>query len=72
MGRQPYPSDVSNEEWAFVSPYLILFPLDAGQRRHELRDVFDALRHLVRSGCPSRILPNDLPPWSLVCQQTQR
>ena len=72
MDRKPYPSDVSDEEWAFVSPYLILFPLDAGQRRHELRDVFNALRYLIRSGCPWRMLPNDLPPWSLVYQQTQR
>lgn len=72
MDRKPYPSDVSDEEWAFVSPYLILFPLDAGQRRHELREVFNALRYLVRSGCPWRMLPNDFPPWSLVYQQTQR
>ena len=32
--RKPYPSDVSDEEWAFVAPYLTLFPLDAGQRKH--------------------------------------
>lgn len=72
MERRPYPSDVSDEEWAFAAPYLILFPLDAGQRRHDLREVFNALRYLVRSGCPWRMLPNDLPPWSRVYQQTQR
>ena len=70
--RKPYPTDVSDEEWAFVAPYLILFPLDAGQRRHDLREVFNALRYVVRTGCPWRMLPNDLPPWSRVHQQMQR
>ena len=63
--RKPYPSDVSDEEWAFVAPYLTLFPLDAGQRKHSLREVFNAVRYVVRCGCPWRMLPNDLPPWSL-------
>src|SRR5260221_10026782 len=35
--RPPYPSDVSDEEWAFVAPYLTWLPEDAGQRRHTLR-----------------------------------
>lgn len=68
---QPYPTDVSDEEWAFVAPYLILFSLDVGQRRHDLREVFNALRYVVRTGCPCRMLPNDLPPWARVHQQMQ-
>lgn len=70
--RKPYPSDVSDEEWAFVAPYLILLPLDANQRTHDLREVFNALRYLVRTGAPWRMLPNDLPPWPAIYQQTQR
>ncbi|MCG9066259.1 IS5 family transposase [Laribacter hongkongensis] len=70
--RKPYPTDVSDEEWAFVAPYLMLFPLAAGQRRHNLREVFNALRYVVCTGCPWRMLPNDLPPWSRVHQQMQR
>jgi len=50
--RKPYPSDASDEEWAFVAPYLTLLPLDANQRQHSLREVFNALRYLVRSGIP--------------------
>ena len=42
--RKPYPSDVSDEEREFVAPYLTLLPLDAEQRRHDLREVFNALR----------------------------
>jgi transposase len=70
--RKSYPSDVSDEEWAFVAPYLTLMPLDAAQREHDLRDVFNALRYLVRGGIAWRMLPNDLPPWAAVYQQTQR
>jgi transposase len=70
--RKPYPSDVSDEEWAFVAPYLTLMREDAAQRTHSLREVFNALRYLVRVGESWRYLPNDLPPWPAVYQQTQR
>lgn len=70
--RKPYPTDVSDEEWAFVAPYLTLMDLDAPQRRHDLREVFNALRWMVRAGAPWRYLPGDLPPWPAVYQQTQR
>jgi transposase len=70
--RKPYPSDVSDEEWAFVAPYLALVREDAPQRNHELREVFNGLRWLVRTGSPWRYVPHDLPPWEAVYQQTQR
>jgi transposase len=70
--RKTYPSDVSDEEWAFCAPYLTLMKEEALQRKYSLREVFDALRWLVRAGCPWRMMPNDLPPWTVVQQQTQR
>jgi len=70
--RKPYPSDVSDEEWTFVAPYLTLLPLDAKQRQHDLREVFNALRFIVKTGMQWRMMPNDLPPWPAVYQQTQR
>ncbi len=72
MARKPYPSDVSDDEWAFVAPYLTLMSEDAPQREHALREVFNGLRWIVRAGAPWRMLPNDLPPWEAVYQQTQR
>jgi transposase len=72
MTRKPYPSDVADEEWAFVAPYLALVREGSPQRRHDLREVFNGLRWLVRSGAPWRMLPNDLPPWEAVYQQTRR
>jgi transposase len=72
MERKPYPSDISDEEWAFVAPYLALVREDAPQREHDLREVFNALRWLVKAGASWRMLPHDLPPWQAVHQQTQR
>lgn len=72
MDRTPYPSDVSDEEWAFVAPYLTLMTEDAPQRRYPLREVFNALRWIVRTGAPWRMLPHDFPPWPVVYQQAQR
>jgi transposase len=45
---------------------------DAPQRKYEVREVFNALRWIVRAGAPWRLLPNDFPPWQAVQQQTLR
>lgn len=70
--RSGYPSDVSDEEWAFVAPYLALCREDAPQRDYALRDVFNALRYIAKTGSQWRFLPNDLPPWEAVYQQMRR
>ncbi len=72
VSRKPYPSDVTDDEWAFVSAYLVLLDEAAPQRTHDLREVFNALRWIVRTGAPWRMLPHDVPPWAAVYQQTQR
>jgi len=71
-GHCGYPSDVTDEEWAFVAPYLALCKEDAEQRDYPLRAVFNGLRYVVRTGCQWRYMPNDLPPWNVVYQQAQR
>jgi transposase len=72
MARKPYPTDVSDAEWDFVAWYLTLMREDAPQRQHDLREVFNGLRYIVRGGNSWRMMPNDLPPWEIVYQQTQR
>ena len=72
MERQAYPSDVSDDEWSFVAPYLTLMTPEAPQREHDLREVFNGLRWIVRTGAQWRMMPHDLPPWAAVYQQTQR
>jgi transposase len=72
MVRKPYPTDVNDDEWEFVEPYLALVSEDAPQREHDLREIYNALRWIVRSGGPWRMIRNDLPPWAPVHQQVQR
>jgi transposase len=72
MKRKAYPSDVSDEEWALVAPYLTLMTEDAPQRTYPLREVFNGLRWIARAGAPWRMMAHDLPPWQVVYQQTRR
>jgi len=70
--RKSYPSDVSDAEWEFLIPYLTLMREDAPQREYALRDVFDAARYVVKTGCQWDFLPHDFPPASAVYQQARR
>lgn len=70
--RKSYPSDVTDDEWAFAAPYLTLVSEQALQRKHDLREVYNGLRWLVRTGAQWRMLPHDFPRWEAVYQQTQR
>ncbi len=45
---------------------------DSAQRDHDLREVFNGLRTIVKTGAPWRFMSHDLPPWAAVYQQTQR
>jgi transposase len=63
-----YLTDVSDEEWAFVLPYLLLSCVDNASREHDLRAIFNAVRYVVKGGNQWRLMPNDLPPWpAAVC-----
>lgn len=70
--RKSYPSDVTDAEWEFLLPYLCLMREDAPQREHPLRELFNALRYVVKTGCQWRFLPHDFPPWTAVYQQARR
>jgi transposase len=71
--RKAYPSDVSDEQWAFVAPYLALVREDAPPTKpRSARGVQNGLRWVLRTGSPWRYMPHDLPPWEAVYQQTQR
>ena len=61
MRTQSYPSDVSDTQWALIEPHL---PVYSGgrPRKTDRRDVVDAILYLLRTGCPWRYLPRDVPP----------
>jgi len=66
METSKYPTDLSEDEWRCISPYL---PEPKGQGRprlHGLRAILDAVFYVLKSGCPWRLLPRDFPPWKTV------
>ena len=67
--RKAYPSDLTDEQWAVVPPFLHAWqarhPSVSGhQGRHELRKIVNAIFHQNRTGCQWATLPHDLPPKS--------
>jgi len=70
--RGSYPSDVGDEEWQFVLPYLLLSREDSRSRQHSLRELFNGVRYVAKTGNQWRFMPNDLPPWHAVYQQMRR
>src|SRR3954465_15436756 len=69
MERKPYPSDVTDQQWALIEP-LFPWPLRRSRpgrpREVELREVVNALFYHAREGCSWRALPHDLPAWNAV------
>ncbi len=66
--RKPYPSDLTNEQWAIIEP-LIPIPKVGRPREIDTREVLNAIFYLNRSGCQWDMLPHDLPAKSTVYDQ---
>src|SRR5713101_5607896 len=66
MERKPYPSDLTDEQWKLIEPLLLFVKPGGRQRETDLREVFNALLYLNRSGCSWRMLPHEFPPWPTV------
>ena len=66
MARNPYPSDLTDEQWALIED--LIPPAKPGGRPREvsMREVVDAIMYLLRTGCAWRLLPHDFPKWNLV------
>lgn len=61
-----YQSDVTDEEWRVIEPYLPPAKETGRPRVWPLREIVNSIFYVMRSGCPWRQLPKDLPPWSTV------
>jgi putative transposase len=64
--RKPYPSDLTDAQWAILEPLLPPAKAAGRPRTTDLRAVVDAILYLVRSGCAWRMLPHDFPPHGTV------
>jgi transposase len=69
--RLPYPSDLSDAQWALIEPELAAWrarrvPVSGVPARHDLREVVDAILYVNRTGCAWAYLPHDFPPYKTV------
>src|SRR5436309_1752741 len=74
MRRKPYPSDLTDEQWALIEPLLPRVPRRPRRgrpRKVDLREVVNALFYHAREGCTWRALPHDFPPWKTVYNYLQ-
>jgi hypothetical protein len=66
MPRKPYPSDLTDRQWALVEARLQFPPTTRPRRRVNLREIVNAIAYRRKHGCSWRSLPSDLPPWQTV------
>lgn len=64
--QRAYPSDLSDAQWALLEPLIPPLCADAAYHKHERRAIVNAILYVLRSGCPWRLLPHDLPPYGTV------
>jgi putative transposase len=64
--RRGYPTDLSDEEWATIEPFVPKPKLGPNPRKHELREIVNALIYKAKTGCQWRMLPSDFAPWHTV------
>jgi putative transposase len=66
MESKKYATDLSDNEWGYIKPYL---PVPTGRGRpkiHGSRAILDAVFYVLKTGCPWRLLPKEFPPWKSV------
>ena len=61
-----YPSDLTDAEWALVAPFIPPARSGGRPRTTDMREVMNAVRYVLRTGCQWRQLPKDFPPRSTV------
>jgi putative transposase len=66
MSRQPYPSDLTDAQWARIEP-RVPRPKPGGRPASVARrELVNAIFYVVREGITWRALPHDFPPWRTV------
>ena len=66
MNPKPYPSDLTDQQWAILKPFLPPARTGGRPRKTDMRSVVNAIFYRNRNGCIWRALPHDFPPWMTV------
>src|SRR5260221_8389070 len=62
-----YPSDLTDDEWAYVEPLIPPAKRGGNKRNVEVREVMNGIMYILTTGCQWRAIPKDLPPRSTLC-----
>ena len=63
MARAPYPTDLTDAQWAVLRPLVPPAKPGGRPRSADVRAVIDAILYVLRNGVTWRALPHDFPPW---------
>ncbi len=66
MPRKPYPSDITNKQWAIFEPLIPAAKPGGHPRNVNLREVLNAIFYILCSGCTWRMMPHEFPAWKTV------
>src|SRR5579871_6854304 len=72
MNRKPYPTDLTDEQWQRLAPYVPAAKPGGRPRSVDIREVLNGVWYVLRAGCAWRLLPHDLPPWPAVYSYVRR
>jgi putative transposase len=72
MNRKPYPTDLTDEQWERLAPYVPAAKPGGRPRRVDIREILNGIWYVLRAGCAWRLLPHDLPPWPTVYSYVRR
>ncbi len=64
--RQSYPSDLTDEEWKIIAPFVPRVKPGGRRAEHARREIVNAIFYVLRSGCQWPMMPHDLPPWKTI------
>jgi len=70
--QRAYPSDLTDAQWEILEPLIPPLSPEAVYHRHGRRAIVNGILYVLRSGCPWRALPHDLPPYGTVFDYFQR
>jgi putative transposase len=72
MNRKPYPTDLTDEQWERLAPYVPAAKPGGRPRSVDIREILNGVWYVLRAGCAWRLLPHDLPPWPTVYSYVRR
>ena len=72
MDKQIYDSDLTEEEWEYMKPMLVMKKRRGSKSRVNLRQVINGIFYLLRTGCQWRMIPKEYGKWGMIYGYFQR